>query len=493
MSQKVVFIPMNQKRIGMLIESLNALNQEVSQSLIEENFELFHYHLLRAYRLSSKPAELNNENLSKQFDDYFMKWHQQAAQLYESKGLYDESKREWLAAISQIGSRVNHEPFIQYAHMELKSQNLNVTRDIKDLMPYITVNNFKDILLSLNKAKFSLKAASSMVVSDSTNYMIAWIDQLQKAIENREDLQIHQDTEPDGARIQDLLQELDSFIGLEAVKLKIREICNLVTFNKLRQSQGFKAELQSLHMVFTGNPGTGKTTIARMVARILKALGVLKKGHLVEVGRADLVGEYVGQTAVKTMGKIKEARGGVLFIDEAYSLVRGSQNDFGIEAIDTIVKEMEDKRSEFIVILAGYPKEMKQFIQSNPGLHSRFKNQILFEDYSLGELVEISRFMFREKQYRLTNDSEAIFKKLLLMNMEKNPTNHGNARLVRNLIEEAILCKATLVVSEQEQGLLPHELDLIDEQIMKMLEVNTLSSDYLRNSLKQKLGLMSGG
>lgn len=485
---------MDHKRKERLLESMRALDQEVREALLAEDMELFHYHLLRAYRLNNKVSGLkldqhsdNQLNVQSQFYQYLKSWHQQAAQYYEGAGQYEEAKREWLGAISFLKDDLDPEPHIQYAHAELLSQNIKVSRDIKDLMPYISKHNVKDIQLSLRKAKFSLKTASANNgLTDALNYMIGWIDQLQKAIDEREDLTLVDVAETDG-HVNDILLELDGFIGLVKVKQKVREICNLVAFNKLRQEKGFKVEPLSLHMIFTGNPGTGKTTIARIVARVLKALGVLKKGHLVEAGRSDLVAEYVGQTAVKTMGKIKEARDGVLFIDEAYSLVRSEGNDFGIEAIDTIVKEMEDKREELVIILAGYPNEMNRFILSNPGLQSRFKNQILFEDYSIGELMAIAKFMLKQRQFRLTGGAEQIFRRIVADRVQMNPDNHGNARLVRNLIEESILSKANLVVSNQELGIHEGELDVIDETIMRMVDFNMLSSNELKGQVRDKV------
>ncbi|MNC18344.1 Stage V sporulation protein K [compost metagenome] len=218
-------------------------------------------------------------------------------------------------------------------------------------------------------------------------------------------------------------------------------------------------------MVFSGNPGTGKTTVARIVGSIFQAMGILQKGHVVEVDRSDLVAEYVGQTAVKTMGKLKEAYEGVLFIDEAYSLTRSTDHDFGIEAVDTIVKEMEDKRNKLVVILAGYPQEMKGFLNSNPGLHSRFNHQIEFDDYSLDELMRINSLMLSKRQYRLTEDASWKLREMLQQEMVRKPHTHGNGRLVRNYLEEMILTKASLTVERKKRDGVTAELDLIDSEV----------------------------
>lgn len=248
--------------------------------------------------------------------------------------------------------------------------------------------------------------------------------------------------EEDDISTERALSDLNGLIGMETVKAKVREISDWISFSKLRSKEGLKVDKLSYHMVFSGNPGTGKTTVARLIAQIYKSLGVLKKAHLVEVGRSDLVAEYVGQTAMKTMAKIKEAEHGILFVDEAYSLVRSKSNDFGMEAIDTLVKAMEDKRSSLVVILAGYPAEMERFIQSNPGLYSRFNYHIAFPDYSSKDLLQILQKMLIEKQYRMDEPALEIAHRMIKRVMIKKPNEHGNGRLVRNILEDAIMKKS---------------------------------------------------
>ena len=212
---------------------------------------------------------------------------------------------------------------------------------------------------------------------------------------------------PPPEKMEDLLAELDSYIGLGAVKEEVHNLINMVQVYKLRREHDLPTTDMSLHMVFTGNPGTGKTMMARMMARIYRSLGILSKGQLVEVDRSGLVAGYVGQTALKTQKVIEKAMGGVLFVDEAYALNGKSENDFGQEAIDTLLKAMEDHRDDLVVIVAGYTDLMDKFIHSNPGLESSFNRFLLFEDYSLDELMAIFK-MRCGKGYILSPEAEPL-------------------------------------------------------------------------------------
>ena len=210
----------------------------------------------------------------------------------------------------------------------------------------------------------------------------------------------------------DPYKELDELIGLQQVKDEVRSLANFVKLQKQREAQGLKTPKMSYHLVFTGSPGTGKTTVARIVARIYKDLGVLKKGHTVETDRSGLVANYVGQTATKTNAIVDSALNGVLFIDEAYALVPegNSSQDYGLEAISTLLKRMEDDRDKLVVIIAGYTNEMKRFIDANPGLQSRFNRYINFPDYSAAELVDIFKMYMKKNQYTLAPDAEAALR-----------------------------------------------------------------------------------
>ncbi|MGM9926339.1 MAG: stage V sporulation protein K [Bacillus sp. (in: firmicutes)] len=243
--------------------------------------------------------------------------------------------------------------------------------------------------------------------------------------------------------LREIEEELNMLVGMEEMKKTIKQIYAWIYVNKKREENGLKASRQVLHMMFKGNPGTGKTTVARLIGKLFVKMNVLSKGHLIEGERADLVGEYIGHTAQKTRDLIKKAIGGILFIDEAYSLGRGGEKDFGKEAIDTLVKHMEDKQHEFILILAGYSKEMDEFLLLNPGLHSRFPIVIDFPDYSVPELMEISSIMLRDKEYELSKEAERKLENHLYM-MKKNwsPISFSNGRYIRNTIEQSIRTQA---------------------------------------------------
>jgi len=204
-----------------------------------------------------------------------------------------------------------------------------------------------------------------------------------------------------------------------------------------------KARKQALHMMFKGNPGTGKTTVARLIGKLFQKMNVLSKGHLIEAERADLVGEYIGHTAQKTRDLVKKAQGGILFIDEAYSLGRGGEKDFGKEAIDTLVKHMEDKQHEFILILAGYSREMEHFLTLNPGLHSRFPLVIDFPDYNIEQLMDIAGRMLNEREYTFSHEAEKKLKDhLIWVKAVLNPNSFSNGRYVRNVIEKSVRAQA---------------------------------------------------
>ncbi|WP_248404370.1 AAA family ATPase [Butyrivibrio fibrisolvens] len=257
---------------------------------------------------------------------------------------------------------------------------------------------------------------------------------------------------------EDPMETLDKLIGLDTIKSDVKELTNFVKIQKTRKDAGLKSVPVSLHLVFTGNPGTGKTTVARIISKLYKNIGVLSKGQLVETDRSGLVAGYVGQTAIKTQELIKKAMGGVLFIDEAYAL---SQKDdaFGQEAIDTILKAMEDHRDDLVVIVAGYTEPMEKFINSNPGLKSRFNKYIEFPDYTIDELMDIFDMNCKKYDYVIEDDTKQHVKELISQRKLASNGNFANAREIRNLFEEIITNQASRIAGIE---------DLKPEDMMKI-------------------------
>ena len=249
---------------------------------------------------------------------------------------------------------------------------------------------------------------------------------------------------PPPEKMEDLQAELDGYIGLAAVKKEVKALVNLVRVYQLRREHDLPTEELSLHMVFSGNPGTGKTTVARLMARIYHSLGILSKGQLVEVDRSGLVAGYVGQTAIKTRKVIDQALGGVLFIDEAYALNGSGENDFGQEAIDTILKAMEDHRDDLVVIVAGYDGLMDDFIHSNPGLESRFNRFLHFDDYTLDEMMAMFDMRCKKACYTLAEEAREPVRAYIAQ-ASRDAVSFGNGRGVRNLFEKLLTAQANRV------------------------------------------------
>ena len=259
------------------------------------------------------------------------------------------------------------------------------------------------------------------------------------------------------------MEELNELIGLKTVKHDVEELVGLAKVMKMRREKGMKEVPVSLHLVFSGNPGTGKTTVARILAKLYKEIGILEGGQLVETDRSGLVAGYVGQTAIKTQKKIEEAMGGILFIDEAYTLNQKDEN-FGQEAIDTILKAMEDHRDELIVIVAGYTELMKAFVESNPGLKSRFNKYLEFPDYTVDELQQIFELQCRKYQYKLTEEADKAVRERIIKVEAAKGENFANAREVRNLFEKIITNQAARV----------SQLEEVDEEMLTTITIEDL-------------------
>jgi stage V sporulation protein K len=247
--------------------------------------------------------------------------------------------------------------------------------------------------------------------------------------------------------VGEIFKELDMMVGLEQVKELIYEIFATLQIAQYRSDAGLISKSHVYHMIYKGNPGTGKTTVARLIAKLFHRMGVLSKGHFIEVERADLVGEYIGHTAIKTRDLVKKAMGGILFIDEAYSLARGGEKDFGKEAIDALVKAMEDHREDFVLILAGYSEEIEQFLTLNPGLPSRFPVQMEFRDFTVDELLKICENMVKERDYVLLPATVFRLKQLLMEEKHTLWKTFSNARFVRNSLDKAIRNQAVRLMN----------------------------------------------
>ena len=273
------------------------------------------------------------------------------------------------------------------------------------------------------------------------------------------------------SHVAQVLDKLDAeLVGLAPVKSRIRDICAFLLVDKLRSQLNLTTGAPSLHMSFTGNPGTGKTTVALRMAEILHRLGYVRKGHLVAVTRDDLVGQYIGHTAPKTREILKRAMGGVLFIDEAYYLYRpDNERDYGQEAIEMLLQQMEDHRDDLVVILAGYKDRMEQFFRSNPGLSSRIAHHIDFPNYTSAELLAIGHLMLKQMQYTLSREAEAVLREYI--ELRQTQPNFSNARSIRNALDRARLRQATRLLAQRDKPLSARELMTIEAQDIRASRV----------------------
>ncbi len=318
-----------------------------------------------------------------------------------------------------------------------QAESYSLSLFCRNMQDYIDRTFIESINLNLGSLSDENKKVEQPVVSEVTTPA--------PEAQNKTVIPARQDTEEKEPEktLDELLDELNGLIGLEKVKEDVRSLINLVKIRNIRKERGMDSPDMSLHMVFSGNPGTGKTTIARLLAEIYKAMGLLSKGHLVEVDRSGLVGGYVGQTALKVQEVVTKAKGGVLFIDEAYSLtVNRGATDYGFEAVDTLLKYMEDNRDDLIVIVAGYPAPMEEFLNSNPGLKSRFNKYLHFDDYTTEELIGILKLNARKADLVLNEEAEKFAMEFFTKRCENRPENYANGRDVRNFFEKALINQA---------------------------------------------------
>jgi AAA+ superfamily predicted ATPase len=334
---------------------------------------------------------------------------------------------------------------VRFAHSMVKADN------VEDWLELNVLTNFKDVLFSA--PAFPLVAP----VQPSPSFVA-------KAVE----------TAPQDQQVIDgLMNELNSLVGLDNVKEDVKRLVDYLQVQSLRKAKGMDVPTISNHLVFDGNPGTGKTTVARLISKIYKALGLLNVGHVVETSRADLIAGYLGQTALKVKGVIETALGGILFIDEAYSLTEGNNDSYGQEAVQTLLKLMEDHRDSLIVIVAGYPDKMREFLDSNPGFHSRFNKFLTFEDYSPEQLVKIFESFCTQADYQLSSTAREVVAKLFLSMYERRDRTFGNARLARNLFEITIGNQASRIMSGEAKG----------EELLSTIEsVDTPASQQLQQT-----------
>jgi hypothetical protein len=303
---------------------------------------------------------------------------------------------------------------------------------------------------------------------------------------------------PPPLSLDELMARLHKLVGLEKVKKEVETLTNLVRVNQMRKERKLPVPPLSLHMAFTGNPGTGKTTVARLLSQIFRAIGVLEKGHLVETDRSGMVAGYVGQTALKVQEKAQAAMGGMLFIDEAYALATGDEEDFGREAVDTLVKLIEDHRDRFVVVVAGYPAPMQKFLDSNPGLRSRFNRFIHFDDYGPDELFQIMQRMCEEHGYKLDPKAGEYAVALLTHLYQKRGENFANGRDVRNIFEQAVAQQANRVGPMQNPTdevlctLTAEDVPGYDEYLRKLAEWEASSVEvtcrYCQHGFRQPKG-----
>jgi len=350
-----------------------------------------------------------------------------------------------------------------------KKTKEELMRNLKPAGAYLdSLDGFQDLLGTIRQAENAAKEVLDEI-DEAANIKVtpAKTEKTTKTEASTSEESISETSEEELPSVEELLEKLDELIGLNNIKQNVKSLINFVRVRKLRTEKELPNPPVSLHMVFTGNPGTGKTTVARILSELYRAIGVLSKGQLVEVDRSGLVAGFVGQTALKTSEVVTSALGGILFIDEAYSLApeTGALNDFGRESIETLLKLMEDNRDDLIVIVAGYSEPMERFITSNPGLESRFNRYFVFDDYNSNELYDIFTSMCVRNEYLLSDDAKDFAREHFIKIYEERDDNFGNARHVRNFFENIVA-----VHSDRVSSLDDHTRDDLTMVILNDLE-----------------------
>lgn len=434
------------KRYGLRDSQLTEVNQmllttSVSSLKIENKYLVF---------MSDKSVKQVTSLYGKAFMDHI----QDVIEVEDlSEEIYQEILEKKLALfIEQCQKKLNYEVIVEQSmkqfllnHRQMNLGVLSLQNQIDELYQALTTHKLKNHISTMK-----------VIFTSENNEIIIQLNEVKQPF-------VHLNPSLVQDELLKIKQELSQIVGLQEVKQYMENLEANVILQQKRQALGLKNASISMHMIFTGNPGTGKTTIARLMARYFKAMGILSSGQLIEVSRKDLVGRYVGHTAPLTHSMIRSALGGILFIDEAYSLYRGKDDHFGLEAIDTLVKGMEDHREDLVVILAGYTKEMNEFLEANSGLRSRFPNRIEFKDYSAEELYEITVSIAKKQDYQIHESCKQPL--LTYYALKQSSCSSGNGRLARNKVEEAILNQSRRVLMDDScaiDELRIEDFDLLD-------------------------------
>jgi SpoVK/Ycf46/Vps4 family AAA+-type ATPase len=422
--------------------------------LLEDYIDLINYYMNSSLKAESDSRELYI-NLNYEFPNYILKSLVKVVQVNNKINPPPESNV--VVLLVNTFEMVGYEIATTIANKEALQRH---TEYMKIIDEYVEDNMFGDV-----RAAYKIRHNPNSFKWKPTSYEKKTIEStISKDIKTIEAMSTNENKETSDITIEELVNDIYSLVGLNGVKQEIKSLVNLYTIRKIREERNIKQPSISNHLIFTGNPGTGKTTIARMLAMIYKKLNILSKGHLIEVDRSGLVSNHVGETALKVKEVIDNAMGGILFIDEAYSLYNQSEVDFGREAIDTLLKAMEDNRSDLIVIVAGYSNEMENFLDYNPGLRSRFNRKIVFDDYSVSESVQIFNDICKKDGFVFDSDVLYCVEEYFLHRI--NEDDYANARDVRNYYEKSIMNQANRLANKS---------DISDHQLITLIKEDVIN------------------